>query len=218
MMIGLLASPSWADDSDLCLLAAQDASRLSGVPLSVLLAISLTETGGGAGRPWPWTVNMEGEGHWFATRNEALAFAEARHAGGAESFDVGCFQINWQWHHRNFVSIDQMFDPLANATYAASFLSSLAEEGRNWSEAAGAFHSRTPEHAARYRTKFDENLATAIAAGADEGRLSGPLALSGDRLAQGAPSPSEPRVNTFPLLQPTRAAPRLGSLVPLGDG
>jgi hypothetical protein len=162
---------------------------------------------------------MEGEGQWFATREEALAFAEARHAEGAESFDVGCFQINWRWHHENFVSIDQMFDPLANASYAAGFLNTLHQEGRSWSEAAGAFHSRTPEHADRYRAMFDSHRATAVAAGADEGRLAGPLALTGTLLAQEGGTPGGmPRINTFPLLQATGGTTRLGSLVPLGDG
>ncbi|MBP1805078.1 lytic transglycosylase domain-containing protein [Rubellimicrobium aerolatum] len=193
---------------------------MSGVPLSVLIAVTLTETGrgrDGTRRPWPWTVNMEGEGHWFATRDEALAFAQARHASGAESFDVGCFQINWLWHHENFVSIDQMFDPLANATYAASFLRTLAEEKGGWSEAAGAFHSRTPDLAAKYRALFDENLAVAQAAGVDGGELAGPFAAQGTLLAEGK-GLGAPRVNTFPLLKPAGGALRLGSLVPLGDG
>lgn len=218
----LLAAPALADDSDLCLLAAQDASRLSGVPLSVLLAVTLTETGrteGGTTRPWPWTVNMEGEGHWFATREEALAFAEARRAQGSQSFDVGCFQVNWRWHGENFVSVEQMLDPLANASYAAGFLKTLQAETGDWSAAAGSYHSRTPEYAARYRGRFDAFRTAAVAAGADEGYLSGPVALAETRLAQGPDAkPLQPRLNTFPLLQASGDAPRLGSLVPLGDG
>ncbi len=218
----VLAAPVNANGSDLCLLAAQDASRLSGVPLSVLLAVTLTETGrteGGATRPWPWTVNMEGKGHWFATQEEALAFAEGRRAQGSESFDVGCFQINWRWHGENFVSVEQMFDPLANASYAAGFLKTLHQETGDWSAAAGAYHSRTPEYATRYRGRFDAFRAAATAAGADDGRLTGTLALSDTRLAEGAaPGSLPPRLNTFPLLQATGDTPRLGSLVPLGDG
>jgi hypothetical protein len=192
------------------------------VPLSVLLAVTLTETGrgeGGTTRPWPWTVNMEGEGHWFATRGEALAFAEARRAQGSMSFDVGCFQVNWRWHGENFVSLEQMFDPLANASYAAGFLRRLHEETGDWSAAAGAYHSRTPEHASRYRARFDAFRTAAVEAGADAGRLAGPLAPSGTLLARGDdPAALPPRVNSFPLLQATDGAPRLGSLVRLGDG
>lgn len=217
-----LAAPAFADESDQCLLAAQDASRLSGVPLSVLLAVTLTETGrteGGTTRPWPWTVNMEGESHWFATRAEALAFAEGRRAQGSENFDVGCFQVNWRWHGENFVSVEQMFDPMANASYAAGFLKTLYSETGDWSAAAGAYHSRTPEYASRYRGRFDAFREAAVAAGADEGQLSGVVGLSGTRLAQGPDAESlQPRQNTFPLLQATGDRPRLGSLVLLGDG
>lgn len=198
--------------------------RLSGVPLSVLLAITLTETGRGEGgvssRPWPWTVNVAGEGHWFATREEATAFAAARLEAGETSFDVGCFQLNWRWHGENFVSVEQMFDPLANASYAAGYLKTQAAETGDWSLAAGAYHSGTPEFAARYRAIFDGHRTAAVAAGVDEGsaggRLAGTLALSGTQLAQ-ARDPATPRVNTYPLLRSPAGAPVLGSLVPLGS-
>jgi len=197
------ATQAHADDADLCLAAAEDAQRLSGVPLDVLLAIALTETGRG-GRPWPWTVNLEGEGHWFATRGEATAFAEDALAQGRASFDVGCFQVNWRWHGENFVSVAQAFDPLANASYAARFLGELQAEKGGWSEAAGAYHSRTPEVAGRYRAAFDANR-VAVQAGGDPASLA---------LASAEAPP--PRVNAFPLLRGSGGGPRLGSLVPLG--
>ena len=46
------------------------------MPQAVLHAIALTETGrpdGGRLRPYPWAINREGKGHWFASREEALA-------------------------------------------------------------------------------------------------------------------------------------------------
>jgi hypothetical protein len=234
LLLALLAGPARADEADLCLLAARDAAAVSGVPLSVLLAVTLTETGRG-GRPWPWTVNVEGEGFWFETREEAVAFAEARHAAGVRSFDVGCFQLNHRWHGGSFVSIAQMFDPLAGASYAAGFLLQLRAETGDWSPAAGAYHSRTPEFASRYRARFDAHRAALQAAGADEGRLEGPLAIAGGSRLAAAPEAVRPRVNTFPLLQAgwrdaQGAAPEmpeggeeeeahgLGSLVPLDMG
>lgn len=141
----------------LCESAAIEASRRSGVPVSVLKAISLNETGkktGGAFRPWPWTVNMEGAGHWFETLDEARAYVFKEFKRGARSFDVGCFQINYKWHNQAFSSIDQMFDPLSNAMYAAKFLSELYAETGNWNAAAGAYHSRTKEYADRYSARF----------------------------------------------------------------
>jgi hypothetical protein len=216
LLVLLLAGPLRADDAALCEWAAQDAARLSGVPAPVLLAVSLTETGRGQpARPWPWTVNLEGEGHWFPTRAEAEAFAESARAQGRTSFDVGCFQLNWRWHGENFTSVAQMFDPLANASYAAGFLRTLRAEGGGWSEAAGAYHSRTPGHAARYRARFDDHLARL---GGEGGALR--LAEAAPPAAPPAASPAaggSPRANSYPLFQPGAAAPRLGSLVPL-DG
>ncbi|MFT3973453.1 MAG: lytic transglycosylase domain-containing protein [Amaricoccus sp.] len=132
------------------------------VPEGVLRAISLTETGrqvGGALRPWPWAINREGQGYWFATRDEALAFARASLADGRRSFDVGCFQINYLWHGANFSSLEAMFDPDTGADYAARFLTDLYAERGDWSLAAGAYHSQTPDKAEVYRARFDRILA-----------------------------------------------------------
>lgn len=132
------------------------------VPQSVLHAISLTETGrmlNGRLRPWPWAINREGRGHWFSNREEALAFARRSVAEGRRSFDVGCFQINYHWHGHNFDSLEAMFDPDVGAAYAARFLDELYNEKRDWSAAAGAYHSRTPHYASKYRARFDRILA-----------------------------------------------------------
>lgn len=159
----LPAGASEADRSPaLCEQAALGGARRGGVPASVLHAVALTETGhkrDGRLRPWPWAVNREGRGHWFATRNEALAFARASLAEGRTSFDVGCFQINYRWHGRAFASLEAMFDPDAGADYAARFLSELYRGRGDWSEAAGAYHSRTPHYAQVYRARFDRILA-----------------------------------------------------------
>ncbi|EKE43767.1 transglycosylase, Slt family protein [Oceaniovalibus guishaninsula JLT2003] len=129
----------------------------TGVPFDVLMAISLTETGrkqNGRTTAWPWTVNTEGKGTWFDDYGAALSYARQSQAAGARSFDVGCFQINYRWHGQHFASLDAMFDPLVNARYAARFLSNLHAEYGDWQQAAGAFHSRTEVHAARYRKIF----------------------------------------------------------------
>lgn len=142
----------------LCDLAAIRASDTSGVPLDILRALSRTETGRAADtglQPWPWTVNMEGKGRWFATLDDARAYVFLHFKEGARSFDVGCFQINYKWHGDAFRSIDDMFDPLLNAQYAAEFLLGLYQEFGNWSDTAGAYHSRTPEFSQKYAARFD---------------------------------------------------------------
>jgi hypothetical protein len=218
-----VANP-WDELPRLCEEAAARASARSGVPLSVLRAIALTETGRtreGAFRPWPWTVNMEGAGKWFDSFEEARAYVAQHHARGARSYDVGCFQINYRWHGQHFASLDQMFDPDANAAYAARFLSELHAEFGDWSRAAGAYHSRTPYFAGKYRTRFDRIRGRLIAAsGGDEPELT---------IAQAAPATPFPpetvavipaqeveiRDNRFPLLLATGSDRGLASLVPL---
>jgi hypothetical protein len=149
-------------DIALCESAIVRGARAGGVPQEVLHAISLTETGrriGGKLRPWPWAINREGRGYWFATREEALAFARQSLADGRRSFDVGCFQINYHWHGHNFPSLESMFDPDVSAAYAARFLGELLMEKGDWQAAAGAYHSRTPHFANTYRQRFSRILA-----------------------------------------------------------
>ena len=146
-----------------CNSAAIHAAEAREVPTNVLLALTLVETGrtrSGEFEPWPWTVNIAGRGHWFNTRTEAENFVAEKYAEGTRSFDIGCFQINHRWHGQAFTSINQMFDPLANANYAAKFISSLYAESGSWSWAAGAYHSRTTALATKYRIRFDQILTT----------------------------------------------------------
>lgn len=145
----------------ICDSAAIFISRESGVPVDVLFAISRTETGrtiDGIFQSWPWTVNMEGRGKWFQSQKEAVDYVKRHKRRGAKSFDIGCFQINYRWHGESFTSISEMFDPIANARYAAKFLDSLHEEFGNWTDAAGAYHSRTPQYSRRYKRRFTDLL------------------------------------------------------------
>ena len=194
---------------------AQLAAQKTGVPLSVLQAITRTETGhkkGGRFTPWPWTVNMEGKGVWFDSLDEARAYVFRHFKRGARSFDIGCFQINYKWHHKAFSSIDEMFDPEANALYAARFLKGLYAEQGSWPDAAGAYHSRTPKYANRYKAIFEKHRRKVP--GGDT------VLAATDPAPPPAPAPVRQRVNTFPLLQASRrdeGGARLGSLVPVGN-
>ncbi|NOX41169.1 MAG: lytic transglycosylase domain-containing protein [Alphaproteobacteria bacterium] len=181
-------------EGGICQAAAQRASQETGVPLDVLLAITLSETGRKeAGRflPWPWTVNMEGKGRWFENQKDALAYVNANFKIGARSFDVGCFQINFKWHGKAFSSIDRMFDPDSNALYAAKYLRSLYYEKGNWKEAAGAYHSRTSKNAAQYANRFSRILLA----------LNGPLAGQESTKSSVRPRKVVPKSNQYPLLK-----------------
>jgi len=193
-------------DTPTCDQAASLASAQTAVPLEVLLAVTRNETGrkrNGRTEPWPWTVNMEGDGFWFDTEDQAQAFVFEHFKIGARSFDVGCFQINYKWHGAAFNSIEEMFDPTHNAIYAAQFLSSLYEETGDWLEAVGAYHSRTPEYAARYKRTYQTILTS--------------LEPSAAQAIHVATTATPERENTFPLLAPRAAKTVMGSLVPLSQ-
>ncbi len=161
-LLNASAATAMSEVGALCDRAAQRAALAEGVPLDVLRAITRVETGrtrGGVFEPWPWTVNLEGKGYWFASEAEAKSYVFNVFKDGARSFDVGCFQINYRWHGKAFRSIDAMFDPDENATYAARFLNQLYVELGSWPAAAGAYHSRTQSLAQAYTDRFQTILA-----------------------------------------------------------
>jgi hypothetical protein len=202
-------SHSSADPSGLCLEAAAFAASESGVPYNVLLAITLVETGRAAGeqlKPWPWAVNQGGDGNWFQSEAEAQAYVQSALDQGVTNIDVGCFQLNHRWHAENFPSLQEMLDPAQNGLYAARLLARLQAETGDWSSAAAAYHSRTPEYAERYRAKFEGVMAQL--GDATPGLASAP------RLAAAEP---EERPNLFPLLVRGPAGSG-GSLVPATEG
>ena len=196
--------------ADICNSAAAVAARESGVPVDVLRAISLTETGRRTDfgfAPWPWAVNMAGQGRWFDSFDAARSYVFRHQERGARNFDVGCFQINYRWHGQAFSSVDEMFDPLANARYAAQFLAQLHKEFGNWSSAAGAYHSRTKKHAKKYTARFDRIRASLP-------NRSGKDAIDQTLMATRQEEPSQ---NRYPLLIATNRASG-ASLVPQTQG
>ena len=57
-------------------------------------------------------------------------------------------------HHPDaFASLDQAFDPAANAAYAARFLRQLYGQAGAWPKAVAAYHSATPALAVPYAQK-----------------------------------------------------------------
>ena len=140
----------------LCETAVTSASFAGRLPPRLLDAIAVTESGRldpetGRVRAWPWTINAEGEGHWFETKAEAVRAVQALQARGVRSIDVGCLQVNLMFHPTAFISLEEAFDPQANARYAAKFLSQLYAASHDWSRAIASYHSDTPELGEPYR-------------------------------------------------------------------
>jgi soluble lytic murein transglycosylase-like protein len=144
------------DPSLLCETAVTTAEYVGRLPSRLLGAISLTEAGRMESasrrvRPWPWTINAEGAGQYFETKQQAIDAVKALQARGVQSIDVGCLQVNLMYHPHAFRSLDDAFDPLLNATYATRFLNKLYAASKDWATAIAAYHSETPVLGGAYR-------------------------------------------------------------------
>ncbi len=158
-LLALLAEPALADDTArLCRHAIAQAEREASIPAGLLHAIGRVESGRrdpatGETNPWPWVLNAEGQGRFFPDRAAAIAAVRELQGRGVRLIDVGCMQINLHHHPGAFTSLDQAFDPLTNARYAARFLTQLHETRRDWMLAAAHYHSQTPHLAEAYRAR-----------------------------------------------------------------
>lgn len=151
-------APAPAGPPALCGQAIGATEKKARLPAQLLATIALIESGrqdpsSGLTRPWPWTINAEGTGFFFETKEQAIAAVQALQESGVRSIDVGCMQINLMHHATAFSSLDEAFDPQANVAYAARFLNQLYAQTNDWPKAAAAYHSQTPDIGADYQRR-----------------------------------------------------------------
>lgn len=150
-------------DPNLCGRAALAAERGYHIPDQFLVAMGRVESGrhlpNGLYVAWPWTVNAQGKGYMYATRQEAIEAVRTFWEQGIRSIDVGCMQVNLQQHADAFPSLEAAFDPATNASYAARFLVELFARTGSWPRAAAAYHSFTPDIGTAYQWKVLESWA-----------------------------------------------------------
>ncbi|MCW5698785.1 MAG: transglycosylase SLT domain-containing protein [Rhodospirillales bacterium] len=142
----------------LCAQAIRSQERARSIPRHLLAAIALAETGrwdsaNKVSFAWPWTVMAEGQGQFLPSKAAAIATVRELQERGVRNIDVGCMQINLRYHPDAFASLEQAFDPSANAAYAATYLADLFKETGSWESAVARYHSATPEYAGPYREK-----------------------------------------------------------------
>ncbi len=118
------------------------------IPVAVFYAVGLLETGGRDGLQ-PFTMNIEGRSSLNASLPEALATFDAARRRGASLIDIGCMQINYRWHGKNFASVTEMFDPVHNVDYAARFLRELKTREKTWTLAVARYNAGPNNNAAQ---------------------------------------------------------------------
>lgn len=117
------------------------ASVKFGVPLPILYAVGLTESGGN-GTLQPLLVATKNESYVGKSVADAIRrFNQIRAATGSDLVDLGCMQANYYWHKAEFSSLEQMFDPKANVEQAARFLSELHKRHGSWIMAAARYNA-----------------------------------------------------------------------------
>lgn len=129
-----------AAPANVCEVEMKAAAAKYNVPLGVLYAVGLTESGRKESLQ-PFAMNIAGEAYFATGLDDALRrFAQAQ-ARGIELIDVGCMQINHRYHAAHFASIAAMFDPHANVDYAAQFLQQLRRREGSWTLAVARYHA-----------------------------------------------------------------------------
>jgi hypothetical protein len=139
---------SLVEGAKLCTRYLPRHERQYGIPVHLLAAIASTESGRyhralGLNLPWPWTINVEGRGYFFDTKQEAVDAVKKLQERGIQSIDVGCMQVNLHHHPYAFASLEQAFDPAYNVAYAAQFLKQNFQEEGSWRKATADYHSHT---------------------------------------------------------------------------
>ncbi len=116
------------------------ASVKFGVPLPILYAVGLTESGGN-GTLQPLLVATKTVSYVGKTRADAIRKFNEIRATGTELIDLGCLQANYYWHKAEFNSLEEMFDPRANVEQAARFLNVLYKRHGSWVMAAARYNA-----------------------------------------------------------------------------
>lgn len=121
-----------------------------GVPVGVLYAVGLTETGR-RGSMQPYAMNIHGTAYFAPDARAAVRrFHEARREG-MKLIDLGCMQINHHYHSDRFPSLESMLDPRRNVEYAARFLKELKDREGTWTMAVARYHAGPNNDAAQKR-------------------------------------------------------------------
>ncbi len=210
LIAAMLLQPAWPQNGRAqpasplaqCAIAIATAERAETLPPGLLGAIGRVESGRydpvtGSLQPWPWTIDADGIGRQFETKDAAIEAVRGLRAEGVRSIDVGCMQVNLQQHPQAFATLEQALDPAANAAYAAHFLRVLFAESLDWSTAAGAYHSHTPDIGAPYRQLVLETWGMGAIL---------PIAWSGPKRAVPL-LPTAPRPPLRPFAPPLLAGP-----------
>ncbi len=146
------------------------------VPAHLLYAMAQAESGrvvDGEVIPWPWTLNVEGEPHFFSSRDAMFGALMTALQAGRLKVDVGPMQINWYWQYRPETSPWRLTDPATNIKIGAEILRSHYLAHGDWLRAVGQYHrpreltGADKAIAQAYRARVQKFLAHVVEEGDD---------------------------------------------------
>lgn len=131
-----------------CISAITKYEKFYKIPTGLLKAISKVES-----EYNPLALNDGIKQHKFKTTQEVLDRINYLKEIGKTNFDIGCMQINYHWHGKNFVSTEKILDISENVRYAASLIYGLYKEHGTWQAAVRHYHSYEPSIHKQYSKK-----------------------------------------------------------------
>ncbi|MCT4635291.1 MAG: transglycosylase SLT domain-containing protein [Rickettsiales bacterium] len=148
ILVCFLYSPTGFANEE-CLAAIDKYEKLYNIPTGLLKAVSKIES-----EYNPFVLNDGLKTHRFKTKEEVLNRISYLIEIGKTNFDVGCMQINYRWHDKNFTSPEEMLDVTWNVHYAASLISGLYKDHGSWQAAIRHYHSYEPKFYKQYSKKI----------------------------------------------------------------
>ena len=144
-LLGLIACSATAQ-SQTVPAGYRQVAQEAGVPSKLLYAVALAESGqsafsGGAFRPWPWTLNVNGKGRYYRSRQAAWQALQHTLASPEMSVDIGLMQISWRYHQSVLGSGWAALDPYHNLRVAAALLRDCLAAHEHWLPSAGCYHA-----------------------------------------------------------------------------
>jgi hypothetical protein len=140
---------SIASASTECLTAITKYEQLYRIPTGLLKAVSKVES-----EYNPLALNDGLKEHNFKTKHEVINRINYLVDIGKTNFDIGCMQINYYWHGKNFASVEEMLDVSWNVRYAAALIHGLYKDHGTWQAAVRHYHSREPSSHKIYSKKI----------------------------------------------------------------
>ncbi|MBO7777006.1 transglycosylase SLT domain-containing protein [Burkholderia pseudomallei] len=123
----------------------------------ILAGIALNESNY-RGRAWPWTLNVDGQGYFFKSREEAYKAIESLLARDRCDFDVGLMQVNWCYHGKRFASAWDALAPATNVAVAEAILTENFARTDSVAKAVAYYHSANPNPGRAYLARFAQHL------------------------------------------------------------